>query len=124
MSAGWNSTPPDRVFEYGVEADYFEIWERVPGSAGESAAIKLSAEPLTLLLKTGPFFMMVSPRASKLPQAASLADLTADKSDGELRQIVDFEISFGRRNRNNAAWRVELSTLPWQQGTAISIPGN
>ena len=26
---------PDRLLEYGVEQDYFEIWERVPGT-GES----------------------------------------------------------------------------------------
>jgi hypothetical protein len=114
----------DRVLEYGVEAEYFEIWERVPGSAGENSAIQLSAEPLALRLRTGPFFMIVRPRAIRLPQAARLADFAASKSDDELRQVVDFEISFGRRDSGNSKGRIELSTLPWAQGAAISISGD
>ena len=81
---------PDCVFEYGVEADYFEIWERVPESVGESSAKQLAADTLTLLLATGSFFMLVRPRSIKLPQAASLIDFAARKSDDELRQMVDF----------------------------------
>lgn len=55
---------PDRILEYGVEADYFEIRERVAGSCGESSALRLSDDPLVLLLTTGSFFMIVRPRRS------------------------------------------------------------
>ncbi|MBI3530645.1 MAG: hypothetical protein HY067_22085 [Betaproteobacteria bacterium] len=112
---------PDRVFEYGVETDYFEIWERVPVSAGESSANQLSADPLTLLLTMGPFFMIVRPRAIRLPQATCLADFAAEKCSAELRQLVDFEISFGRRGNCSDTWRIELSTLPWQEGADIPM---
>lgn len=110
---------PDRLLEHGVEADYFEIWERVSASTGESSANQLSANPLCLLLATGPFFMLVRPRAMKLPRAASLVDFATRKSDNELRQVVDFEISFGRRAANRRSGHIELSTLPWRQGNEI-----
>lgn len=34
-----------------------------------------------------------------------------------------FEISFGKRESANSTGRIELSTLPWKQGTTISIHG-
>ena len=63
--------------------------------------------------------MIVRPRAIGLPLAASLAGLTTGKSDDELRELVDFEISFGRRPANGGSGRIELSTLPWRQGNEI-----
>ena len=106
---------PDRVLEYGVEADYFEIWERVPGSRGESFAGRLSHDPLTLLLGTGDFRMLVRPRLAQLPTAPSMSVLAAEKSTGELRDLMDFEISFGKVIAADA-WRIGLSTLPWREG--------
>ncbi len=44
---------PDRVLEYGVEAKYFKIWDRLPGSKGKSSAVQVSDDPLTLLLSAG-----------------------------------------------------------------------
>jgi hypothetical protein len=82
-----------------------------------------SAEPLTLLLTTGPFFMIIRPRATTLPRATSLAEFAADKKDDELRKIVDFEISSDRRDGGDSAWQIELSTLPWKQGKTISASG-
>jgi hypothetical protein len=110
---------PDRLLEHGVEADYFEIWERVSASNGENSAHRLSANPLCLVLETGPFFMLVRPRAMKLPQGARLADFAAGMSDHELRQMVDFEISFGRRFAKRGSGQIELSTLPWRQGREV-----
>jgi hypothetical protein len=110
---------PDRVFEYGVEADYFEIWERVPGSAGHSSAIQLSADPLVQLFTAGEFFMLVRPRVGALTQSLSLLELAGDKSEDELRKFMDFEISFGRRSAEGGSGSIQLSTLPWRQGTRI-----
>ena len=44
---------PDRLLEFGVEADYFEIWERLPGSKGRAFAERISVDPLSLLLICG-----------------------------------------------------------------------
>ena len=35
-----------------------------------------------------------------------------------------FEISFGRWDSGTSTGRIELSTLPWKQGTTISISGS
>jgi len=110
---------PDRVLEYGIEADYFEIWERVPGSSGDSSAIELSADPLARLLTAGEFFMLVRPRTGALTQAFSLMELASGKNDDELRELLEFEISFGRRSSKDGTGSVELSTLPWRQGMKI-----
>ena len=110
---------PDRILEYGIEADYFEIWERLPGSAGDSSAIDLSADPLARLLTAGEFFMLVRPRIGALTQASSLLELAGDKNEDELRKLLDFEISFGRRSFKYGTGSVELSTLPWRQGITI-----
>ncbi len=115
---------PDRVLEHGVEADYFEMWERLPGSTGRSFAIQVSDDPLTLLLRAGEYVMCVRPRSAQLPVAPSLIAFVEGKNDQVLRETLDFEISFGRWNSGNSTGRFELSTLPWKQGTAISISGS
>jgi hypothetical protein len=108
----------DRVLEYGVEADYFEIWERVPGSQGESFARQLSDRPLTLFLGAGDFRMIVRPRKAPLPVSRSMSALAADKSMDALSQLMDFEISFGR-TCSQSGWRIELSTFPWREGDEV-----
>ena len=110
---------PDRVLEHGIEADYFEIWERMPGSAGDNSAIQLSADPLVQLLTAGAFFMLVRPRVAKLKQRLSLLEFAAENSEDEFRKLMDFEISFGTRSAEDGSGYVELSTLPWRQGLRI-----
>ncbi|HEV8645312.1 MAG TPA: hypothetical protein VGR01_07055 [Burkholderiales bacterium] len=109
---------PDRVLEYGLEADYFEIWERWPGSQGGSFARQISQDPLTLSLGTGDFRMIVRPRTARLQTASSMSGLAADTSTSTLRELLDFEINFGRTT-SAGAWRIELSTLPWREGEDI-----
>jgi len=109
---------PDRVLEYGVEADYFEIWERVPGSRGENFARQLSDNPPTLLLGAGNLRMLVRPRKAQLPDSSGMSMLAADKSTGALCELMDFEISFGKITAGDA-WRISLSTLPWREGEDI-----
>ena len=109
---------PDRVLEYGVEADYFEIWERLPDSRGKTFAVQLSDDPLSLLLSAGEYVMSVRPRATKLPAASNLTAFLEGKNGQILREALDFEISFGKRVSDDA-WRLELSTLPWKAGLEI-----
>jgi hypothetical protein len=109
---------PDRVLEYGVEAEYFEIWERVPGSQGESFATQLPDEPLTLYLGTGDYRMIVRPRKMALPTSPNMSSLAADKSREALQELMDFEISFGKVTTADA-WRISLSTMPWREGEDI-----
>lgn len=110
---------PDRVFEYGVEADYFEIWERLPESGAEHFAVELSVDPPRMLLAAGKYFMTVRPRAVTLPRSESLGVLATDAGDAHLRALLDFEISFGTRS-SAEAWTITHSTWPWREGQAIA----
>ncbi len=112
---------PDRVLEYGVEADYFEIWEKLPESEGKASAIQVTDDPLSIFLTAGDYAMHVRPRIPELPVSASLAACLEGKNGQILREAVDFEISFGRRTASSA-WKIELSTLPWKQGVTAASP--
>lgn len=108
---------PDRLLEYGVEQDYFEVWERMPGG-GESEVLEHD-DPIgrpTVLLSLWPWVMFVRARGTALGRATGLAELVA-AADGPVRvALLDFEISFGRRDETGGTWRIELSTLPWLEG--------
>ena len=104
----------ERVFEHGVERKYFEIWERLPDSVG-SEFVRIGDD--SMLLGTGDYFIHLRPRPLELPIAPSLSALAADAE--ALRALVDFEISFGtRRGADPAGWTIDLSTLPWREGSA------
>jgi hypothetical protein len=108
----------DRCLEYGVEQDYVEIWERLPGSTGETLALELpGARPLRLL-RAGDYAMCVRGRLDPLPQAANLVALAAGADDATLRRLLDFEISFAARDPDGR-WEVRHSTLPWREGAPL-----
>jgi hypothetical protein len=113
---------PDRLLEYGVEQAYFEVWERMPDSGGESEMIELAApsQPRAVMLRAGDFVMLVRDRSVSLPAADNLATLGAGMSQDALARALNLEISFGRRVDQDA-WRVELSTLPWREGAVLSL---
>jgi len=111
---------PDRLLEYGVEQDYFEVWERVPGT-GESQVLEQGdrdGRPM-LQLSLGPWVMLVRPRRTALDRAAGLSDLVAAADYAQRVALLDFEISFGRQDASCGRSRIELSTLPWLEGTDI-----
>jgi hypothetical protein len=108
---------PDRLLEYGVEQDYFEVWDRVPG-AGDSQVLEFDdghGRP-ALQLSLGPWVMLVRPRQAKLGRAAGLAASLASADPADRLALLDFEISFGRLDPARDTWRIELSTLPWLEG--------
>lgn len=119
----------DRVIETGAEAEYLEIWQHLPESRGECAALQLeneygtSARHPTWLLWAGAYFVYVRARRHPLPAAGNLSQLI-DKSQPSRSQLLDwldFEISFGRRTGPDA-WRIERSTLPFREGKRIVQP--
>ena len=81
--------------------------------------MRTGEDPLSLLLGAGVYVMAVRPRLAPLPLAADLATFAAG-NELVLRQALDFELSFGRRITPDA-WKIELSTLPWQQGCVLPL---
>jgi hypothetical protein len=120
----------ERVTERGVEADYLEVWERLPGSRGGTAALELAeqdgeapARPAWLLV-AGDCFFYVRGRSRPLPAAADLAGLIdrLRPSREVLLEWLDVELSFGCRS-GPAAWRIGHSSLPFREGQVLAAPG-
>jgi hypothetical protein len=113
---------PYRLLGYGVEQEYFEIWERLPQSEGDTAMIDLTSppHPRTLLLRSGEFVMHVRDRAASLPAAENFETLAASMDRAQLTEALNLEISFGRVQSEDT-WRIELSTLPWLEGRAMPL---
>lgn len=110
---------PERMLEHGVEQDYFEIWERVPGSVGPWAALASSTpEGEVWLLRSGDHAIRVRPRTTPLAPAPSLVALAADADDATLRGWLDFDIRYAVREADGT-WRVRHATLPWFKGMTL-----
>lgn len=113
----------ERLFEYGVHQEYFDIWERLPLSTGhENVAVESPPDgeesvscPTRILLATGNYFIQVRPRPLVLPQADDL--LALGTAESTLRALLDFEISFG--TRSPGGWTITHSTLPWREGELL-----
>lgn len=117
------------VTETGVEADYLEIWKRLPRSRGGTAALELVVENndlprrQTWLFVAGDCFIYVRGRSGPLPPAASLSKLIASPGSSRVQMLdwLDVEISFGHRY-GPRPWRIEHSTLPFREGEALTRP--
>jgi hypothetical protein len=111
----------ERCLEHGIDREYFDIWERLPESRGDSYAVTCPGAGHTRwLFRAGNFVMRVKPRAEALPQAASLAVLAADVDDARLRRWLDFELSFGRVDAEGR-WHITHSTWPWLEGRVETL---
>jgi hypothetical protein len=120
----------ERIIETGIEADYREIWQRLPHSQGGTAALELVVADgelpprTTRLFVAGDYFVYVRDRRHPLPSATDLTRLIAhaQPSRSQLIEWLNVEISFGRRS-GPAPWRIDQSTLPFREGQTITQPG-
>jgi hypothetical protein len=123
----------DVLVEDGVYANYREQWQRLDGSDGDLAALELVGESDGTgelcarggcLVVSGDYFMFALGRTCMLPPAPSLADAIARERypRGRILQLLDFEISFGRRRGGAVPWEIELSTLPFREGQPLLVP--
>lgn len=120
----------DRIVEDGLENSYREVWQRLPDGTGETIALRFLEEHASgglamprkgYLVASGDYFIFARDRAALLPKASSLATLLAESSlsRNQIIDILDFEISFGRRLGGRAPWEILLSTLPFREGQAL-----
>lgn len=113
-----------QCLEYGIEQDYFEIWDRLPDSVGETFALDITPEDAavpTWLLRTGAYVMRVTPRAQPLEHAADLATAVSALDDDTLRAVLSFEVSFGKLITERRV-RISHSTLPYLEQTEFDLP--
>ncbi|HEY8517330.1 MAG TPA: hypothetical protein VIS07_17605 [Candidatus Binatia bacterium] len=118
----------DCIVEHGVHVPYREVWRRVPGStgdwlAGRAVGDAASGGRTTYLVAGGDWFLYARSRRSReLPRTDSLADLIAARTleRAELVELLDFEISLGRRDGGAQPWQIVLSTLPFREGATLA----
>jgi hypothetical protein len=113
----------DRMDEFGIHADYTEIWRRTPGSGEPLIAWRRAAAPGGLLVVAEDHFLEIQGREIPLPEGASLAaiveaDLAAGRRDLAIARL-DMRICYGRVAGAGGPWRVTLSSLPWLEGRGL-----
>jgi hypothetical protein len=114
----------EQVEEFGIAADYHELWQRLPGTGAAARAWQDSAGPRRIACIAGDRFVYLRERRVWDAVAVRIQGRIerGEASRGELEAFVDFEASFGRIEGDAA--RIELSTLPWREGeVAFTVSG-
>jgi hypothetical protein len=118
----------DILIEIGPNGAYREEWQRV--STGPTATMTLSENAAWKgwLVLCGDRFIYMCEQRTLLPAADSLAgllseklseEMSADLGSAKIQQYLDCEISFGRVRQGKKPWEIELSTLPWKEGSSL-----
>ncbi|SCC95963.1 conserved protein of unknown function [Thiomonas sp. X19] len=114
----------DAIDEVGIEANYAERWVREPQGSGEQHMVFThDVHAPKLCLFSGHCFMRVQDRALHADAARRAWQRVQDGTahDEELRQLADFEISFG--DIAHGQGRIIHSTLPWLEGVRLKLSG-
>ncbi len=131
----------DILVEIGPKGVYREEWQRV--ATGPTATMTLSTRAAWKgwLVLCGDRFIYMCEQRQLLPSADSLSDLlsetfgvssdiasdtlldAAEHTDFTIspkaQQYLNCEISFGRIQQGKKPWEIELSTLPWREGSSL-----
>ncbi len=120
----------DRLFDAALDGRDEAVWQLLAGAEEEIVALRFQDAGLGkdaddqrkgYLLVVGPYFLFVRDRVVFTQRADSLATLAECKafSREQLIEVLDFELSFGRRPPGGGPWSIELSTLPFREGRAL-----
>lgn len=110
-----------KMFEHALDDSYVESWSAVGSDDGQFFAVKVvrGEHVDQLLVVAGAQFVYARARATPLPAADSLGEAIA-KTHATREMIIaylDCEISYG----TTPGWRIEHSTLPWQEGKHLAF---
>lgn len=117
-----------RLLETGIEASYFEVWEKTTGSELNMSAHQLQStssngnEVMARLLIAGKHFAFIRPRNLDLPDADSLLSAidTGQHNQQNIVDWLDFEISFGDVI-DATHGKINHSTLPFREGKLLNF---
>lgn len=128
--AGYMDFLPTHLLETGLDGSYLEHWSALPaaetGRGIGTAVLQRAGVPPTFLMVAGEYVMHVRSRRQPWPPGTlpgatlitTLGATLAGRGTPAQGDLLDFEISFGRRTASG--WRVMHSTFPWREG--LSIP--
>lgn len=120
------------VVEKGVFADYVEHWRLDAPWGADSLALKFLVEgvgrenPLRqgFLVALPTHFAFALERAAhpgRLPELFRRAHGEGERA--ALLEVLDCEISVGRREAGGGPWRIGHSSLPWREGSVLLEAG-
>ena len=116
----------DCVHETGIHGQYFEVWERLPGSLGTRialAALDGSDTPTAeRLLVAGRYLMHLRPRSTAWPPDTAPDDTLAEvvaRHPQQAEALLDVDISFG--TLEHGVWTIERSTVSTLEGRVDSV---
>jgi hypothetical protein len=109
------------MFEHALDDSYVEAWSTVSRRDDRFFAVKVyhGDRVEQVLSVAGDHFVYARARAIALPAATSLAEaIAASHATREtIVAFLDCEISYGTTHD----WRIEHSTLPWQEGKRLAF---
>ncbi|HEU4726660.1 MAG TPA: hypothetical protein VFT22_02190 [Kofleriaceae bacterium] len=110
-----------RMFEHALDDSYVESWSALGGGGGATfaARVERAGRVDQLLAVAGEHFVYARARPVPLPPGESISALIASGHPARDTVIayLDCEISYG----TTRGWRIERSTLPWQQGKRLGF---
>jgi hypothetical protein len=110
-----------KMFEHALDDSYIESWSALEQGGGGffAARVERAGRVDQLLAVAGEHFVYARARAVALPPGESLIQLIEKTHPARdtLIGYLDCEISYGATR----GWRIERSTLPWQQGKRLAF---
>jgi hypothetical protein len=109
-----------KMFEHALDDSYVESWSKLGVDGGLLAGrVERGGRVEQLLAVAGEHFIYARARAAPLPAADSLSDAITrtHATRDQIIEYLDCEISYG----TTGSWRIEHSTLPWQEGKRLAF---
>ena len=110
------------MIERAPSGAYEEDWRLEPNSQTFAAHLtRDNADGKACLYVAGDHAVFAKNRKTALQADRTILELAAENSTDEkcLRDLVDCEFSYARRQKPDGDYIIELSTLPWREGQAL-----
>jgi hypothetical protein len=110
------------MIERAPSGAYEEDWRLEPNSQTFAAHLtRDNADGKACLYVAGDHAVFAKNRKTTLPADRTILELASENSADEmrLRDLVDCEFSYARRQKPGGDYIVELSTLPWREGQVL-----
>lgn len=108
--------------EYAPSGAYEEDWRLLESEPDFAVNLVKSGDGATdCLYVTGNHAIRARSRRNSIAQQRRLVDIAQSLGDNldAIREILDCEFSYARRDASSRDFTIELSTLPWLEGQKI-----
>lgn len=107
------------VYRREIRGEERRLALRLDGCEGAPFGERPAGDAILVVLDDR--FMFARTRPCDLGPADTLHELVqrADGDRASIEACLDCEVSIGRLGKDDRAWRIELSTLPWREGERL-----